>query len=267
MFSVLLAAATRTIRNQKKKRARNLRDAEKKVHAKMEVMANEEDVAERVLQYCKERDRADILQSEVNNLIIQLSYSKYASKGVFPVNSKNTWTNNELIQLPSLANIPPEMVEIRKSGMGSGGFGKIAIGCLIGCELEVALKRSKGFSQNTEGRVCQAVSRHQNFLLFFGMGNDIVLELVKTYHPELGIFVSSTVSHALQCKLSGDSFIWRKISHGIISGILYMHELKILHNDIKENNVLLKEARGDMVPKVCDFGKASLICCCSVQVK
>ena len=145
MFSVLLAAVrravTRTIRNQKKKRARKLRDAEKKVHEKIEEMANEEDIAERAFQYCKERDRADILQSEINNLTKQFSYRKYALKGDFHVNSKNTWTNNELTssQLPSLANISSEIVEIRKSGMGSGGFGKITIRCLIGCELEVAL--------------------------------------------------------------------------------------------------------------------------------
>ena len=56
------------------------------------------------------------------------------------------------------------MVDI-KNEISSGSFGTVTIGCLIGIELDIALKRSKGYSQNTEGRVYQSLSGHPNFAL------------------------------------------------------------------------------------------------------
>ena len=37
-----------------------------------------------------------------------------------------------------------------------------------------------------------------------------------------------------------------------------MHGLNVLHNDLKENNFLLAETRL-MIPKICNFGKSTLV--------
>ena len=46
------------------------------------------------------------------------------------------------------------------------------------------------------------------------------------------------------------------IASGIISGVQKMHEMGILHNDLKENNILLKESF-DVTAKIFDFGKCT----------
>ena len=52
-----------------------------------------------------------------------------------------------------------------------------------------------------------------------------------------------------------------KIVRGIVNGIIKMHSFGILHNDIKENNILVCLSGKSAVPKIFDFGKATHVNC------
>ena len=49
-----------------------------------------------------------------------------------------------------------------------------------------------------------------------------------------------------------------ELSLGLASGIEFMHRCKILHNDLKENNVLIACSEKP-VPKIIDFGKVTSV--------
>lgn len=248
--------------------ARKIRNKKRKTHKKLKTMqgfleekAQEKSVLKKALNYQGEKEKVVLLQKEIDCLTSQLSFRSYACRGTFPVNSKNVWTKNENLvrHLPSYPVILPDVINDSEFDFGSGRFGCVTIGYIHSIGVEVAIKKSKGFSQNTEGRIYQALSGHPNFLFFFGMqGNNIVTELVKIYDSKEKFYVSSTLDYALTNQLKGSKFDWINISKGIITGIDYMHGLNIIHNDIKENNVLLKEVKGIMIPKISDFGKAAL---------
>ena len=63
----------------------------------------------------------------------------------------------------------------------------------------------------------------------------------------------------MSAKLIDDRFEWNDISKQLVIGVNYLHNCNLLNNDLKENNVLLQEVRGKIVPKISDFGKSTLI--------
>ena len=214
---------------------------------------------EKALLYIDERDRADRLQKEVTALSSQLiSRNKTFHHKTF---SSQTILNEDILpKLPACATLLPVMIEINEFELGTGTFGSVVTGKLVGLELEVAIKRSKGFALITEGRICQSFSGHPNFLWYFGMmGNDIVMELVRIFDPISKKYRSSTLQYALSVKLNDDRIHWIDVSKQIVIGVNHMHHKKMLHNDLKENNILLQVVRGKMVPKISDFGKSTFL--------
>ena len=52
---------------------------------------------------------------------------------------------------------------------------------------------------------------------------------------------------------------WMNIPYNLIQAITFMHTKGMLHNDIKSNNVLLKQSKSDeFIPIVVDMGKVTL---------
>jgi len=165
-------------------------------------------------------------------------------------------------KLPGNAEIDPSLLENRNINLGAGMFGSVTVGYMSNLKIEVAIKTSKGSSQDVEGRVYQALSGYKHFLHYFGVSNNkLVLQLIQVFDVDKNRMVSSTLSHALDSVNNTKSYPWIEISHGIISGILKLHSLDILHNDIKENNILLQVTTENVVPKIFDFGKATHSSC------
>jgi len=50
-----------------------------------------------------------------------------------------------------------------------------------------------------------------------------------------------------------------EIALGIIDGLEYVHSQKVIHRDIKSNNILIFGREDDMIPKIADFGVSKVI--------
>ena len=150
------------------------------------------------------------------------------------------------------------MLQKKKYILGEGSFGTVAIGPLTNIGEDVAIKKGKGCSLIVEGRVYQALSGQNNFLHFFGVrDNCIVIEHVQVYDPTKTCLISNTLHHTLYIRVDTCRYNWIQIASGVIQDTIKMHEMVILHNDLKENNILLKESV-DVIPKIFDFGEGHL---------
>lgn len=92
--------------------------------------------------------------------------------------------------------------------------------------------------------VCESVRHKMLILTFHGIGsNSISLHSALVSKKELDLVISVVQ--------------WKEIVIGIIAGILYIHNSSILHNDIKEDNILIDYDYNKQLKSVLvDFGKA-----------
>ena len=86
------------------------------------------------------------------------------------------------------------------------------------------------------------------------LDNSIVLELITVFDKKKLCDVSNTLNYVLED--NPRNYDWKKICIGIINSFITMHGMKILHNDINENNILIDRVEGG-IPKIFDFGKAT----------
>lgn len=95
--------------------------------------------------------------------------------------------------------------------------------------------------------VCESVRHKMSILTFHGIGsNSISLHSALVSKKELDLVISVVQ--------------WKEIVIGIIAGILYIHNSSILHNDIKEDNILIDYDYNKQLKSVLvDFGKACKI--------
>ena len=95
---------------------------------------------------------------------------------------------------------------------------------------------------------------HPNVITLFGVTYvkrtqpGIVME--KAEHGSLDKWIEKT-------SLSHENLT--KIALGIIDGLKYVHSQKVIHRDIKPQNILMCGPKDDMIPKIADFGVAKVI--------
>ena len=125
-----------------------------------------EDIA---LKYCREKERNEVLEKEVREMRKELSLRKYTTRNGFQ--SLKTMRYKEFLvsELPGNMQLHPSLLKDTKIKLGSGGFGLVTIGNLTHLGIDVAIKSSKGTSQDVEGRVYQAFSGSKHFLQYFGI--------------------------------------------------------------------------------------------------
>ena len=161
---------------------------------------------------------------------------------------------NHLVSLPTMLRSCSLSILLESEYRGT--FGSISVARLTFMKDLVALKRiSMDFSDNldimAELRTIHALAGHPLFPHCFGyvLPNVIVLQLLGRY--ENGVLTVETVDKLKMVDEAIKNSYLCQISYQIIEGIRYMHQLGLLHNDIKGNNAIIYNQQ----VKIVDFGK------------
>ena len=159
----------------------------------------------------------------------------------------------------------------------SGTFGSISVGMFLEGKTYVAMKtismkKSSELDILAEVRVTHALSGHYLFPYCYGFirPNILVMSLYGNYENKtLEVFTLEKIvqmrEHVInprseRCidKNKDNEVYFVKIAQQLVEGISYMHQLKILHNDIKMNNVIMHGQHHEFL-KIIDFGKSTLV--------
>ena len=159
----------------------------------------------------------------------------------------------------------------------SGTFGSISVGMFLEDRKNVAMKtismkKSSELDILAEVRVMHALSGHYLFPYCYGFirPNIVVMSLYGNFENKtLEVFTLEKViqmrehiinpsSERYITKNKANYIYFVKIAKQLVDGISYMHQLEILHNDIKTNNVLMYGKHKEFL-KIIDFGKTTTI--------
>lgn len=145
-----------------------------------------------------------------------------------------------------------------KSIIGEGAYGKVYKAFDTELELNVAIKKVK-FSSEEEG--IPASSIREISLLKELSPYENIIELYQAIHLSNKLYLIFELCDMdlkdYMKKNSNISLLNKKvILFGVIKGIHYCHSLKIMHRDIKPQNILLKVDGDKITAKLADFGLA-----------
>ena len=175
-----------------------------------------------------------------------------------------TFLNNMLSSKPTMCTLD-SFRKIISCSSRSGTFGSTypvnfcKLSGMVVVAKEIDTKLSTPLEISVEAKVGHLLSGHTNFPFVFGFVNpNIILMQNLGELTEHGEFSVNTVHDYLY---SGTPLLpsdWLSISNQILCAISEMHELQILHNDIKSNNIIIHRNK---TPFIIDFGKATAVQC------
>jgi TPR repeat protein len=142
--------------------------------------------------------------------------------------------------------------------LGEGAFGKVFRAVDTLTDLRVAIKiasvnfNNEKYSLLEEFNKLKHVSPHINIVLYdechrftTDMGTfDIA---ISDYYP-LGSLNKVLKNQSLT---DADKY---DIAKGVLDGLQHLHQLGMVHRDLKPGNVLIQRQRGQFIAKICDFG-------------
>jgi serine/threonine protein kinase len=143
--------------------------------------------------------------------------------------------------------------------IGGGGFGKVYRAYDFAKRHYVAIKVSevkqewKHFTLQREVEIVNKMPLHQNVARYdschrfdLGMVGTMDFAILKYYE-------NGNLEKFLQNHLLSDLETEQMI-RGILEGVLFLHKNRIIHRDLKAQNILIDREDGIWVPKITDFG-------------
>lgn len=139
-----------------------------------------------------------------------------------------------------------------KDVLGQGAYGTVYKGKWVGTEVAVKLiKRAMTYKKEVlQEAELHATLRHPNIVTLMGVSSrkkDIAFVTEYVNGSSLQYFIDEEVN------LSEETVT--KVLAGIIKGMAYLHEVKVVHGDVKPANILVSK---EMNAKICDFGIGKL---------
>ena len=147
-----------------------------------------------------------------------------------------------------------------KEPLGYGSFGLVVSGIekktQRSCAIKIIKKKNYTFERLNELRneaLILSSLTHKNIVEYYNMHESerifiLVMELLK----------GGTLDHYIKRKASNNEFIPPTIISTIMMQILealqFIHSKNLIHNDIKPENIMLQEFKGNNIIKIMDFG-------------
>ena len=148
---------------------------------------------------------------------------------------------------------------IKTDNIGGGSFGTVYKAYDNVLDREVAIKVSevknvgdKEFSLLEEYKAIENLSEHQNIANYEKVYR--FDSFPATYDYGIMQYYSlGNLSHYLK---NNEVSIEKResITKGILEGIAFLHQHKVVHRDLKPSNILVVDRRGQIIPKITDFG-------------
>lgn len=139
-----------------------------------------------------------------------------------------------------------------KDVLGQGAYGTVYKGKWVGTEVAVkVIKRAISYKNEVLKEAhLHATLRHPNIVTLMGVSfrkKDIafVTELVN----------GNCLQYFIDEEITLHEETTSKVVAGIIKGVAYLHEVKVVHGDVKPANILVSQ---EMHAKICDFGIGKL---------
>ena len=162
---------------------------------------------------------------------------------------------------------PTEIVRANKF-LGSGTFGTCHLahyrGILVAVK-EFKSRRSRSDKEVkgdvlNEARMISHLGDHRGLPLLFGViTKSAPFCIVTQFHGDKAQSLTLYKAMKRSDRLELDKPHWLRILRGIIEALSHVHNKKILHNDLKSNNILLEKRAKNFNPVIIDFGKARFI--------
>ena len=175
--------------------------------------------------------------------------------------SSNYFKNSHRYTIPSsIRSICYEDLRFSKEDLlGKGTFGKCMRGKLAHLNVCIKVLRKGAEYQATFSTEATLLSQccHPNLPWIYGVVHQpsiIVLSLHTINHK---CFTIHSILQGSIITMSVDQ--WKKIIHGVILAIEYLHNKSILHNDIKGNNVVIEKVGSEAHSILIDLGKGCFL--------
>lgn len=160
----------------------------------------------------------------------------------------------------SVRTISYEDLKVNKEDvLGKGTFGKCISGKLAHINVCIKVLRKGADYQATFSTEATLLSHccHPNLPWIYGVVHQPTLIVSSLHTINNSSFTIHSLLHGSALTLSADE--WKRIIHGVILAIDYLHSKSIIHNDIKENNVVIQRVNSEIQSILIDLGKGCFL--------